>query len=197
MENTTFTIIEHKETGEKWLAKPYWLDPSSKWTLFADYEENKEPVFTEWGLGMNEYRSEVKIIGKFETDNLKFVGKWVEDKEYGVVIKLDNGDEYPMSCEGMIQTNPKNDEKLIKGWDGVTFKDVNSFPMKLGDRNTDIISDVQLCLGLPNDGRFTYELEDELEENNYGKILTHSVYKNIMKKCGAGHQESGYIENLR
>jgi hypothetical protein len=80
---TTFTIIEHKETGEKWLAKAYWLDPSSKWTLFADYEENKEPVFTEWGLGMNEYRSEVKIVGKFETNqvivdsrnNLKFKNK--------------------------------------------------------------------------------------------------------------------------
>ena len=70
MENTIFTIIEHKETGEKWLAKPYWLDPSSKWTLFADYKENEEPIFTEWGLGMNEYRSEVKIIAKFETDKV-------------------------------------------------------------------------------------------------------------------------------
>lgn len=67
---TTFTIIEHKETGEKWLAKPYWIDPSRKWTLFADYEENKEPFFTESGLGMNEYRSEVKIIGKFETNKV-------------------------------------------------------------------------------------------------------------------------------
>jgi len=70
MKNTTFAIIEHKETSEKYLAKPYWLDPSDKWTLFAVYEENKEPVFTEWGLGMNEYRSEVKIIGKFETDEV-------------------------------------------------------------------------------------------------------------------------------
>jgi hypothetical protein len=67
---TTFTIIEHKETGEKWLSQPYWLDPSSKWTLFANYEENKEPVFTEFGLGMNEYRSEVKIIGRFEADKV-------------------------------------------------------------------------------------------------------------------------------
>lgn len=65
-----FTIIEHKETGEKWLALPYWLDPSIKWTLFADYEDDKEPVFTEWGLDMNEYRSEVKTIGKYETSKV-------------------------------------------------------------------------------------------------------------------------------
>lgn len=80
---TTFTIIEYKETGEKWLAKPYWLDPSSKWALFANYKENQEPIFTELGLGMNEYRSEVKMVGKFETNqvivdsrnNLKFKNK--------------------------------------------------------------------------------------------------------------------------
>lgn len=65
-----FAIIEHKETGEKWLAKPYWLDPSKKWTLFANYEVGKEPVFSEWGLGMNEYRSTVKNIGRFETDKV-------------------------------------------------------------------------------------------------------------------------------
>ena len=29
------TIIEHKETGEKYLAKPYWLDPSEKCHLFV------------------------------------------------------------------------------------------------------------------------------------------------------------------
>lgn len=65
-----FTIIEHKETKQKWLAKPYWLNPSEKWTLYADYKENEEPIFTEWGLGMNEYRSEVKIVGKYETDKV-------------------------------------------------------------------------------------------------------------------------------
>ena len=65
-----FAIIKHKETGEKFLAKPYWLDPSNKWTLFAKYQDNKEPIFTEWGLGMNEYRSEVENIGKFETDKV-------------------------------------------------------------------------------------------------------------------------------
>jgi len=66
----TFAIIEHNETSEKFLAKPYWLDPSLKWTLFCRYEENEEPKFTEWGLGFNEYRSEVKIIGKFQTEKV-------------------------------------------------------------------------------------------------------------------------------
>jgi len=67
---TTFAIIQHNETGDKFLAKPYWLDPSLKWTLFAEYKENEEPIFKEWGLGMNEYRSEVKIIGKFQTEKV-------------------------------------------------------------------------------------------------------------------------------
>jgi hypothetical protein len=67
---TRFIIIEHKKTGEKWLAKPYWLDPASIWVLFAGYKENKEPVFTEEGLGTTEYRSEVKIVGEYETDKV-------------------------------------------------------------------------------------------------------------------------------
>jgi len=65
-----FTIIEHIETGDKYLARPYWLDPFSKWTLFAEYKDNKEPTFTEWGLGFNEYRDNVKIIGHFETEKV-------------------------------------------------------------------------------------------------------------------------------
>ena len=66
---TTFVIIEIKKTGDKFLAKPYWLDPSSKWTLFCKYKDNTEPKFTEWGLKLNEYRSDV-VIGKFETEKV-------------------------------------------------------------------------------------------------------------------------------
>lgn len=71
-----FTIIQHKETGEKWLAKPYWLDPSDKWTLFAEYKENEEPDFTEWGSS-NEYRCNVKIVGQYETSKVS-----VNEKNY-------------------------------------------------------------------------------------------------------------------
>lgn len=67
---TKFAIIEYKENGMKYLAKPYWLDPSQKWHLFAEYKKDIEPVFTEKGLGMNEYRDEVKVIGSYETDKV-------------------------------------------------------------------------------------------------------------------------------
>ena len=76
---TTFKIVELIETGEKFLAKPYWLDPSSKWTLFAEYKENEEPKFGKWALN-NEYRTDVKIIGNFETDKIIF--SWENGIEY-------------------------------------------------------------------------------------------------------------------
>lgn len=74
---TIFKIIEVKETGETFLAKPYWLDPSNKWALFAEYKECKEPVFKESGLGMIMYRSEIKIIGEYKTEKVS-----VNDRNY-------------------------------------------------------------------------------------------------------------------
>lgn len=66
-----FKIVELIETGEKFLAKPYWLDPSSKHTLFCEYVEGKEPTFEQWGI-MNEYNEDLKTIGYFETDKIYF-----------------------------------------------------------------------------------------------------------------------------
>jgi len=76
---TTFKIVELIETGEKFLAKPSWFDPSSKWTLFAEYKENEEPIFGQWGIN-NEYRSDVKIVGNYETDKINF--SWENGIEY-------------------------------------------------------------------------------------------------------------------
>ena len=67
---TTFVIIQHNKTGKKFLAKPYWLDPFSKWTIFCEYKEKKESKFKEWGLGFNEYRYDVKVIGEFKTEKV-------------------------------------------------------------------------------------------------------------------------------
>lgn len=65
-----FAIIQHKETGIKYLAKPYWLDPSEKWVLYATYEDFKEPKFTKDGLGKNEYRANVNYAGAYQTDKV-------------------------------------------------------------------------------------------------------------------------------
>lgn len=68
---TNFKIVELIETGETFLAKPYFLDPSSKQTLFCEYKEGKEPKFEQWGLN-NEYNEDLKIIGNYETDKIIF-----------------------------------------------------------------------------------------------------------------------------
>jgi len=68
---TNFKIVELIETGETFLAKPYFLDPSSKHTLFCKYSENEEPKFEQWGLN-NEYNEDLKIIGNYETDKINF-----------------------------------------------------------------------------------------------------------------------------
>ena len=68
---TNFNIIEIIETGEKFLAKPYWLDPSTKFTLFCKYTDGKEPKFKKWSIS-NEYRADVKIIGNYKTDKINF-----------------------------------------------------------------------------------------------------------------------------
>jgi hypothetical protein len=65
-----FKIIKVKETGEIWLAKPYFLD-SSKHTLFCKYESDKAPVFEKYAKG-NEYNSDIEIIGNYETDKIDF-----------------------------------------------------------------------------------------------------------------------------
>ena len=76
---TNFKIVELLATGKKYLAKPYFLDPSSKHTLFCEYKENKEPKFKKWGLN-NEYNEDLKIIGDYETDKIIF--SWRYGIEY-------------------------------------------------------------------------------------------------------------------
>lgn len=74
-----FKIVEIIETGTKYLAKPYWLDPSAKYSLFAKYTEGEEPVFEKWALN-NEYKEDVKVVGDYATDKIHF--SWENGIEY-------------------------------------------------------------------------------------------------------------------
>jgi hypothetical protein len=128
--------------------------------------------------------------GKFETENEKYYGSWKEDKTVGIVILLSNGDEEVMSCEGIVDFELDTEETEI------TYKPKSDFPFGLGDENKEIIGSVQRCLGLAVDGKFSFELQKALEDNNYGSTLTKSTFKLIMKDCGAGEQTSGYLSSL-
>ncbi len=64
--NSTFKIVKHLDTGELFLAAPYWLDPQDKMTIFCEYTEGIEPVMEEYGMH-NEYMSEIEIIGEYES----------------------------------------------------------------------------------------------------------------------------------
>lgn len=139
--------------------------------------------------------------GKFETENGKFKGNWKEKPEVGIVVMTEDGTEYPISCEGLVEFDPITPEtevgtdQTIMNWDG-TFNECSDFPMTLGCENIDIIGKVQRCLGLLEDGKFSIELLKKLQSNNYGNTLTQSVYDRIMSKCGMPEQESGFASSF-
>ena len=128
--------------------------------------------------------------GRFETENKKFKGKW-EKKGDIISIVLDDKTEYSMPCQEI-----ETDEELEveKGWDGTYVKQDN-FPFGLGSQNSKI-ADIQFCLGLDDDGRFSPQLQTKLEELGYGSEITNSVYNQIMKKCGMGKQQRGYLSSF-
>jgi hypothetical protein len=125
--------------------------------------------------------------GKFETENGLFKGTWKEDSKSGILVVLSNGDEHSISCEGISDFELDTEEKD-------KFK--SDFPMSVGDENLEIIGIVQRCLGLPEDGVFTTELEKELKSKYNSSTLTKSIFKEIMSDCGAGKETSGYLSRL-
>jgi len=127
--------------------------------------------------------------GKFETENEKYSGSWKEDSSLGIVIILSNGDEHTISCEGMVDFELDTEPEEVN-----KFK--SDFPMSVGDENLEIIGIVQRCLGLPEDGVFTTELEKELKSKYNSSTLTKSIFKEIMSDCGAGKETSGYLSRL-
>jgi len=149
---------------------------------------------------------------KFETENKQHKGTWsYDEKSSEVVVKLDNGNVHTIVCENVPgwddedeDTNLSDDpinvtqtekQKLISNWNG-SYNECDEFPMSLGCKNEGIIGTVQICLGLPNDGKFSPKVLDALDSEGYGIELTFDTYKLIKGKCGMSSAKSGFASNL-
>jgi len=71
------------------------------------------------------------------------------------------------------------------GTGGSTFKDCTDFPYKKGCSSS-VVSEVQKCLGLSDDGKFGSKTEKALTDGGYGTEITKEVYDKIKEKCGTG-----------
>jgi hypothetical protein len=147
---------------------------------------------------------------KFETENKQHKGTWsYDEKSSEVVVKLDNGDEHTIVCENVpgwdddedefpsdpISTTQTEKQKIISSWNG-SYNECDEFPMSLGCKNEGIIGTVQICLGLPKDGKFSPKVLDALDSEGYGLELTFDNYKLIKGKCGMSSAKSGFASNL-
>jgi hypothetical protein len=77
--SVNFLIIESIETKEQFLAKPYFLEANSKYSLFCKYKDGKEPKFERWSL-RNEYKENFNVIGNYSTSSIVF--SWRNGIEY-------------------------------------------------------------------------------------------------------------------
>jgi hypothetical protein len=149
---------------------------------------------------------------KFETENKQHKGTWsYDEKSSEVVVKLDNGDEHTIVCENVpgwddedednnlsddpINVTQTEKQKLISSWNG-SYNECKEFPMSLGCKNEGIIGTVQICLGLPKDGKFSPKVLDALDSEGYSLELTFDTYKLIKGKCGMPSAKSGFASNL-
>ena len=146
---------------------------------------------------------------KFETENKQHKGTWsYDEKSSEVVVKLDNGDEHSIVCEDVpswdeddnlsddpINVTQTEKQKLISSWSG-SYNECKEFPMSLGCKNEGIIGTVQICLGLPKDGKFSPKVLDALDSEGYGLELTFDNYQLIKGKCGMSSAKSGFASNL-
>lgn len=65
--NNTFKIVQDIETGDTFLAAPYWLDPKDKFTIFCKYKEGLEPIMGQYGM-FNSYATQVNVLGDYKSD---------------------------------------------------------------------------------------------------------------------------------
>lgn len=147
------------------------------------------------------------IDNTFETDNRKFKGKWSDESDLDVLVTLSSGEKHSLPCENITDFEDETDvreketstqtekQKIISSWDG-KYEKCDDFPMSIGCINDGVIGTVQICLGLPKDGKFTPKVLDALEKEGYGFELTFDIYKRIQSKCGMSSSESGFASNL-
>ncbi len=162
------------------------------------YEEKLEYIIiTETG---NEFIDEngggrFYIDNTFETDNRKYKGKWSDEDDLDILVTLSGGEEHSLPCSNISDFEDETDireketsvqtekQKIISSWDG-KYEKCDDFPMSIGCINDGVIGTVQICLGLPKDGKFTPKVLDALEKEGYGFELTFDIYKRIQSKCG-------------
>jgi hypothetical protein len=86
-------------------------------------------------------------------------------------------------------------QRIISNWNG-TYTECDDFPMELGCKNDGIIGTVQICFGLPKDGKFSPKVLDALEKKGYGYSLSYDIYKRIQSECGMGESESSFASYI-
>lgn len=149
------------------------------------------------------------IDNKFETDNQKYKGKWSDESDMDVLVTLDNGEKHSLPCEDITDFEDEREkdiaptktqtqiekERILSSWDG-KYEKCDDFPMTIGCINDGVIGTVQICLGLPKDGKFSPKVLDALEKEGYGFELSFDIYKTIQSKCGMSSSDSGFASNL-
>lgn len=138
---------------------------------------------------------------KFTTGNGKYSGTWREEPGVGVIITI-GGNDYSMSCEGVVKDEEDNDGN---DGDGDGYTPCSSFPYKKGCKSNDI-KKVQECLGIGADGKLGPGTEKAIKAKGYSVPLSQSDYDKIMANCGGSSVtttttvytggESGSIENF-
>jgi hypothetical protein len=148
------------------------------------------------------------IDNTFETDNRKYKGKWSDEGDLDVLVTLSNGEEHSLPCDDISDFEDERDivpkektqtqiekERILSSWDG-KYEKCDDFPMTIGCINDGVIGTVQICLGLPKDGKFSPKVLDALEKEGYGFEISFDIYKTIQSKCGMSSSESGFASNL-
>ena len=120
---------------------------------------------------------------KFVTGNGKYTGTWADVPGTGVVITI-SGQEYTMSCEGVIE-----DEEDTDGGDGGGggggggYTPCSGFPLKQGCQSSDVRK-VQECLGIGADGKLGPKTASSIKAKGYSVPLSQSDYDKIVADCG-------------
>jgi hypothetical protein len=124
---------------------------------------------------------------KFVTGNGKYTGTWTDVPGTGVVITI-SGQEYTMSCEGVIE-----DEEDTDGGDGGDggggYTPCSGFPLKQGCQSSDVRK-VQECLGIGADGKLGPKTASSIKAKGYSVPLSQSDYNKIVADCGGSSSSS-------
>lgn len=128
---------------------------------------------------------------KFVTGNGKYSGTWAEVPGVGVVISI-SGQEYTMSCEGVVKDEEDGDGDGGDGGGGGGgggYTPCSGFPLKQGCKSSDVTK-VQECLGITADGQLGPKTASAIKAKGYSVPLSQSDYDKIVANCGGSGSSS-------